>query len=516
MRLSKDVKNLFSFFDFKNRRRKDSGKSIPLESNYLMALKWIYENRVNGSGASISNLRKTPYPEVTGYLIPTLINWGETDMALQFAHWLNSIQNSDGSWSDPSFTSGYTFDTGQVLKGLMSILPRLPEAEEPIRRGCDWMLTQIQPNGRITTPDKSAWNLPGGKLVSENIHLYALEPLQNASKYFKESRYAKAVEHAIAYYTRQSDLTSFNTLSHFHAYVMEALVDCGQRDLAAKGMAFMESIQKRRGSVPAYPKTRWVCSPAVAQYAVTWYKLGHRKPAEKAFEYVSRIQNRSGGFYGSYGRCANYFPKEEISWAVKYFLDAIYWHIRTAFDTDSTNFPDKIDQRDGRFLEVQKIMGSFSSQRILDAGCGKGRIAKELLSRNPSVEIWGVDISDTMLSYVPPNVKTKQGSLLNLPFDDGYFDYVYSVEALEHAINPEAAIKELCRVLKPGGHILVVDKNVKHQGALEIEAWERWFYKSEVETWLRRYCYNVGSEYIVYGEKTEPDGLFISWHAIRE
>jgi len=42
-----------------------------------MALKWIHENTANGSGVPISNLRKTPYPEVTGYYIPTLINWGK-------------------------------------------------------------------------------------------------------------------------------------------------------------------------------------------------------------------------------------------------------------------------------------------------------------------------------------------------------------------------------------------------------------------------------------------------------
>lgn len=355
---------------------------------YTAAINWLIVNSIPWQGVAVSAQRpNVAYPEVTGYLIPTLINWGERDVAVQFAKWLISIQKSDGSWSDPSFTSAYTFDTGQVLKGLMSILPRLLEAEEPIRRGCEWMLTQIQSNGRITTPDKSAWGLPGGKRVSENIHLYTIEPLLNASEYFKESRYAEAAERAITYYTGQADLINFNTLSHFHAYVMEALVDCGQRDLAAKGMAFIEDIQKRNGSVPAYPKTSWICSPAVAQYAVTWYKLGHRKPAERAFDYLCRLQNRSGGFFGSYGRCANYFPKEEISWAVKFFLDAIYWHIRTAFDTDSANFPDKIDQTDGRYLEVQKAMDSFSSHRILDAGCGKGRIARELLIRNPSIEI---------------------------------------------------------------------------------------------------------------------------------
>ena len=37
---------------------------------------------------------------------------------------------------------------------------------------------------------------------------------------------------------------------------------------------------------------------------------------------LEKIQNRTGGFYGSYGKGAKYIPSAEISWAVKYFLDA--------------------------------------------------------------------------------------------------------------------------------------------------------------------------------------------------
>ena len=43
--------------------------------------------------------------------------------------------------------------------------------------------------------------------------------------------------------------------------------------------------------------------------------------AEGILKYLERLQNRSGGFYGSYGKDAQYFPNEEISWANKYFID---------------------------------------------------------------------------------------------------------------------------------------------------------------------------------------------------
>lgn len=487
-----------------------------LPSHCHTALEWIENNRIHGEGIQICNTREEPYPEVTGYYIPTLLDCGRWELSVEFAHWLMSIQNPDGSWSDPSGKSSYTFDTAQVLRGLLAVLPRLPEVEDTIRLGCEWVIKQIEPTGRVTTPDKTSWCLPDGNQVNENIHLYALEPLSKAGNYFNEPRYLGAVDCALTYYLAQPELTRFNTLSHFHAYVLEALVDLGCLQVAAKGMAEVERVQRKDGAVPAYQDASWVCSTGLAQYAVIWYKLGQRDPAEKALKYLCQIQNPTGGFYGSYGRGANYFPKEEISWAVKFFLDAYHWHIRTSFDADVVTLPHTIDESDGRFQAVLKMLGDSSSLRILDAGCGKGRFAKALSGKYPLAEIWGVDLSEAMLRHVPPEVRTRQGTLLNLPFVDDFFDYAFCIEALEHAIDPGAAIGELCRVVKAGGRVVIVDKNAEHEGALEVEPWERWFGRGEVEAWLRRYCTEVSSEFIVYDAKAEPDGLFLAWYGTRQ
>ncbi len=492
-----------------------AGRPRPVLSMCRRCLQWIDGNKIVGAGIPVSSRLREPYPEVTGYCIPTLLNFGRSDLALQFARWLTSVQNVDGSWSDASGRTPYTFDSGQVLKGLLAVLPRLPEVESAVRRGCEWVLAQIAQDGRVTTPDRSAWVLQGGEEVSGNIHLYALEPLRDAGMLFDEPRYVDAVERAVACCLSQPGLVRFNTLSHFHAYVIEALVDLGLREVAAKGMREIERLQKKDGSIPAYRNKSWVCSTGVAQYATVWYKLGSRESAERALSYLTRIQNRSGGFFGSYGRGAKYFPDEEISWAVKFALDASCWQIRTAFDAEVDLFPDTIEERDGRFQAVLKGLGDISGLCVLDAGCGKGRFAKALTGRYPSAAMWGVDISDAMLLHVPPGIKTKQGSLLNLPFGDRCFDRVYCVEALEHAIDPSAAVSELCRVAKPGGRIVIIDKNVKRKGSLKIEEWEQWFEQSEVEALLRRHCNDVSSEFIAYEERQEPDGLFLVWLGIR-
>jgi malonyl-CoA O-methyltransferase len=104
--------------------------------------------------------------------------------------------------------------------------------------------------------------------------------------------------------------------------VMEALCELGEFDLARTGMADVEKLQKPDGSVAAYPDVDWVCSTGLAQYAIVWYHLDKPERAERAIRYLETIQNKSGGFFGSYGKGAKYIAGGEISWGPKYFLDA--------------------------------------------------------------------------------------------------------------------------------------------------------------------------------------------------
>ena len=85
-------------------------------------------------------------------------------------------------------------------------------------------------------------------------------------------------------------------------------------------------VQRRDGSIPAYPDVEWVCSTGMAQYAIVWYVLGERERADRAMAFLEKIQNPSGGFFGSYGKGAKYIAGGEISWANKYFLDA--WRLK--------------------------------------------------------------------------------------------------------------------------------------------------------------------------------------------
>jgi len=192
--------------------------------------------------------------------------------------------------------------------------------------------------------------------------------------------------------------------------------------------------------------------------------------------------------------------------------------IRRSFDEasrDEEHFPSTIDPRIYHVKLLLEHLGDLSGRRALDVGCGKGRFARIFQERYPQAEVWGLDISEEMLRRVPAGIQTRAGSMTALPFEDGCFDAAYATESLEHAVEIDVAVGEICRVVKPGGHIAIIDKNAEHFGKLKTPQWERWFDRKELERLLQRSCREVRSQYISYWEDVEPDGMFIAWLATR-
>jgi hypothetical protein len=290
----------------------------------------VKANRIAGSGVRPHHKSQVATPEVTGYLIPSLRAAGETELATDLARWEASIQQPDGSFLGPGCDVPYSFDTAQVVRGFLAMVDLLPELEGNLRRACDYVASQIGPGGEVLTPSYELWQLPDGTYLSEYGNLYVLPPLLFAGRKLNEAKYVDAARLGMEYFRRKPDLVEFKpqlgTLSHYFGYMMEALVDMEEYDLARKGLAAAAAVQKKNGAIPAFPGVEWVCSTGMAQLAVAWYKLGDRAPANRAMAYLETLQNESGGFLGSYGRGAKYMAQEEISWAVKYFLDA--WLLR--------------------------------------------------------------------------------------------------------------------------------------------------------------------------------------------
>jgi SAM-dependent methyltransferase len=192
--------------------------------------------------------------------------------------------------------------------------------------------------------------------------------------------------------------------------------------------------------------------------------------------------------------------------------------IRTSFEEAAGNekhFPSTIDPRIYHVQLILEFFGDLGGKRILDVGCGKGRFARILAERYPRAGVFGVDLAEAMLRRAPTSVKACAASMLALPFRSESFEAAYATESLEHAVDIETAITEMCRVLKPAGRLVIIDKNAAQWGKLETPVWERWFYREELEALLRPHCREVSSRFISYWEDVPPDGLFLAWTAIK-
>ena len=195
-------------------------------------------------------------------------------------------------------------------------------------------------------------------------------------------------------------------------------------------------------------------------------------------------------------------------------LGEIVQHFNEAA-ADEENFPSTIDPRIYHVRLILDYFGDLNDKRVLDVGCGKGRFARVLAERYPRASIVGFDLAEAMLRHVPAGVAACAGSMTALPFPSSAFDCVYATESLEHAIQIEVAVAEMCRIVRPGGRIVIIDKNVQQWGRLKTPEWEKWFARKELERLLARHCAKVSSRPISYWEDVAPDGLFFAWLAER-
>jgi ubiquinone/menaquinone biosynthesis C-methylase UbiE len=182
---------------------------------------------------------------------------------------------------------------------------------------------------------------------------------------------------------------------------------------------------------------------------------------------------------------------------------------------DEEHYPSTIDPRIFHVKLVMDHLGDVSGKRVADVGSGKGRFARLVKERYPTASVTALDLAEAMLAHVPKNIHRVAATMTALPLATGSCDGAYATESLEHAIDIPAAVAELARIVRPGGSIVIIDKNVEAWGRLETPEWERWFGRKELEGLLGRHCRNVRSQPISYWEDVEPDGLFLAWLATK-
>lgn len=114
---------------------------------------------------------------------------------------------------------------------------------------------------------------------------------------------------------------------------------------------------------------------------------------------------------------------------------------------------------DRRWRRITVEQAVRAGDRVLDACCGTGDLAIAAL-RDGAGEVVGIDFSERMLERArrkEPAIEWVQGDVLALPFEDGSFDAVTVGFGIRNVEDLEAGLRELRRVLRPGGRIAILE-----------------------------------------------------------
>ncbi|WP_395747334.1 class I SAM-dependent methyltransferase [Prosthecobacter sp.] len=288
-------------------------------------------------------------------------------------------------------------------------------------------------------------------------------------------------------------------------------MNAGYSEAARQCLISVAGTQLKDGGYATSSQPGRLCPLITLEMAALWFRCGEWELGEQAFRAFLKHISRGHGFGA---RLYDARGWKEYAQTVAAFLEALHERLRVNFERTAPLFPHSIQPEDGRFAVVESLLKEDAMPVVADVGCGKGRFIKLLKERHPDIEAWAIDISTAMLGLLPENIHVREGSLLATGMPDGAADYVFCIEALEHAVNVRAAVHELARITAADGTLLIIDKNAASLGKMEICDWEQWFDADELTELLQREGFRVEVQRGIYREG-RMDPLFLCWTARR-
>ena len=305
------------------------------------------------------------YVETSGYIIETLYDIGRiyddsdaVKRAEQIGHWLLSVQNSDGSFSNDNYTKdhGIVFDTGQVLFGLTRCYKETGHEAFGIagKKAALWLANVMDDDGawRKNT-HKNSVNTYNSRVAWAMLELNAVLPEQKI--------FDAAVKNLDWVLTQQIENGFFNNcafgeddapFTHTIAYAIRGLLESGRLTNYDR---YYKAAEKAADRVATYVKTdgflagrikpdgtaldESCCLTGNCQMAIIWYQLAQRSgdkdmldKANLAMDYVASVQdintkdeNVHGAIKGSHPIWGKYTPLAYPNWATKFFIEALLY-----------------------------------------------------------------------------------------------------------------------------------------------------------------------------------------------
>lgn len=116
------------------------------------------------------------------------------------------------------------------------------------------------------------------------------------------------------------------------------------------------------------------------------------------------------------------------------------------------------------YLNLLNVRSNGRGAKLLDVACGVGRLLERGRLRN--LECSGIDISEKAVEFARqrnPDINFAVGQAENLPWADATFDFVTCLGSLEHFLDQRTALKEIMRVCKSNGSLLLMVPNSEYR-----------------------------------------------------
>jgi len=157
-----------------------------------------------------------------------------------------------------------------------------------------------------------------------------------------------------------------------------------------------------------------------------------------------------------------------------------YWGQQSAFKGDGVaELPPEWNEEN--LERILKFCSDKIQGRVLDVGCGDGFFTAKILQRFNLKNVYGLDISSKAVDLARlkhPEINFQQSALNHIPEETNSIDSITMIEVIEHLVDIEGTLKELFRVMKPGGILLIAttDFNWLKQVIIAIFFFEKYFY----------------------------------------
>lgn len=142
------------------------------------------------------------------------------------------------------------------------------------------------------------------------------------------------------------------------------------------------------------------------------------------------------------------------------YTPAVAWFYDT-FAADAV-----LDAMSDLIAQLQAVVADGGS--VLEVGCGGGQFAHRLVNQQCGISVTGIDLSAEQIARAAKRSRTlpredgerlhfQTGSALDIPFADASFDAVVSIASIKHWPDPDKGVREMVRVLKDRGALLVAE-----------------------------------------------------------